>query len=142
MIFLKLVFLYLVCHIFSILLVALLIFLLSWIAKLVFYLKLIDFMVILVSFHPTTLLWKSEFIPSSRSKSRPNITLYLLVKMRAVTLTCGSLILTSALYDVKHDSAIKDHLFEVVFLVSNSFVRTNESWMVNALTLLSIRNFI
>ena len=100
-------------------------------------------------FQLTRLFWKPEFILSSRSKSRPKITLWLLfwlvmwngAKMWAVILNFGSLILTSAFYDVEKDQAIVDHLFIEVFLVLNLFVCTNESWMIDKLTPLSIRIF-
>ena len=56
------------------LLVALIMFLLSWIIKLVLILQLVDFMGILVSSQPTKLYWKSKFVQSSHIKSWPNIT--------------------------------------------------------------------
>ena len=108
-----------------------------------------NFMGILVSFQITKLFWKSRFIPSSPSKSRPIITSWLLFlasymkwwKTMNRKINSGSLVLTSAMHDVKKDPAIVDHLFAEVFLVLSLFVRMDESKMINTRILLSIRIF-
>ena len=99
-----------------------------------------DFMGILVSFHPTNSFWKSKFIPSPCSKSWPKITSKLLfglvlwnnAKIWAVKFYSGSIILTSASHDIKKDLSIMDHLFAEVLLVLNLFVRTmNREWSMH-----------